>query len=186
MKSQLLAGALVGAILMGDYQPRAKADPQPEPKLIGIDDCIELAAAAVFIGSLYACWYHGISNPGTNDVSRPPLPLPTHDGDPDMNGTNDMSSLHLNAVACSPCDGFGFDRVARFSEQATTNLVDWSTRLDFKVWESPVGHLMLVSSNGVPVWTNYAVRNTNGISKNYCPLLPNRDKQHEFFRLLSQ
>jgi hypothetical protein len=59
MRTKLATGALVGAILMGQYEAKAQTNQPPQPEVIGIDDCIEIAALSVIILGGYSCWANG-------------------------------------------------------------------------------------------------------------------------------
>ncbi len=194
MKTRLATGALVGAILMGDYQPEAQADPQPQ--VIGIDDCIEFAAGCVFFAAVWSCWYRGWDkfwngSPTNNTVvTSPPLPLPWEPIDGPGGGLDSVGKLHMNGPYSYGITNStdGWTNMVVFIKQASADLVNWTNQFAFKVWESPAARLMVVSSpEGVPLWTNLAPRGADGRSTNYCPLIDSpKDKSKEFFRLLSQ
>lgn len=188
MKTRLATGALVGAILMGQYEAKAQTNAPPNPKVIGLDDCVFYLAGAVIIAGIYSCWYHGMSGDCTNTIHPVQLwPFGQHRGAPSTNSPNSMPALHLNQVVGYPVnDDFGFNVQANITVQSSTDQTNWSPYLDTTIWESPVGHLLYVSSNGVPLWTNYTLRAGDGHSTNECPFFPVGDEPHRYFRLLSQ
>jgi hypothetical protein len=189
MKTKLLALTLVG--LLG-LKANAQTNSPPSDNLIGIDDCIIFAAGCVLFAAGYACWRNGwqrIWSDGTNAtvVTSPPVEPPW---DPGL-GLDSVphSKLRLNgAYAYALTNQLPYTNLIVFDEEATTDFVAWTNRLHFKVWESPVARLMLVSRpDGTPIWTNCAQRVGMGESANACPYVdPVATKPQEFFRLLSQ